>query len=243
MTTIFNVDNRVIHINFSEKSKHTYAVLSIDIGVLHLGISISILDIEYKLIDIIWIDLIDITKFIHNKPETRKTCKLNHTKTFTDWLEHVFYNNRELFDLADYILIERQPPCGFVVVEQLIFSKWRHKSILISPNSMHAYFKIGHLDYEGRKDFNNKLILNILSESLKHQLDNYDRIHDISDSICLMLFWINRKQIEYCKKLRKKMILERRYKIINDTTISTSDWLDLHKYIPRVIDYSNNKIY
>lgn len=240
MSTIFRIDDRVIHINFSETTKYEYAVLSIDIGVLHLGISISILDIEYKLIDIIWVDLIDITKFIHNKSEK---CKLYHTKTFTDWLEHVFYNNRELFERVDYILIERQPPCGFVVVEQLIFSKWRHKSILISPNSMHSYFKIRDLDYEGRKEFNNKLMLNILPKSLKLQLDNYDRIHDISDSICLMLFWINRKQIEYRKQLRKKIILERRYKIINDTTINTSEWLDLHKYIPRVTDYSNNKIY
>jgi hypothetical protein len=49
----------------------------------------------------------------------------------------------DFFEMADFILIERQPPMGLTAVEQLIFSRWRDKAILVHPRSMHKYFNIG----------------------------------------------------------------------------------------------------
>jgi hypothetical protein len=48
----------------------------------------------------------------------------------------------EIFNKANFILIERQPLNGFVAVEQIIFGCWREKSILISPNSVHKFFNM-----------------------------------------------------------------------------------------------------
>ena len=77
-----------------QENDYTYSVLSIDIGILNLGISVSTLDEEFNLIDIVNIDLIDITKFTHKSGPCKEKCTLNHTKTFSDWLDHVFQENK-----------------------------------------------------------------------------------------------------------------------------------------------------
>lgn len=214
---------------------YEYCVLSIDIGIIHLGISVSLLDKEYNLIDIIWIHLINITEFQHPKGITHKNCNLYHTKTFCDWLEHVFRDNFDFFDMSDFILIERQPPMGIVAVEQLIFSKWRSKSILISPNSMHKFFNIGGCDYEKRKEYVVKIAkIKITDKVLLEQLSWYGREHDIADSICLMLFWIKKKQEEYKKNERQKLINSRLMNIsVNGLKMTQAQWFDIHKYIQK----------
>ena len=113
-------DSESMDIGEDEIEGYRYCVLSVDIGVLHLGISVTTLDEDYNVIDIIWIDLIDITQFKHEYGVSRNKCKLYHTKTFCDWLNHTYQENFEFFNMADFILVERQPPMGFVVVEQLI---------------------------------------------------------------------------------------------------------------------------
>ena len=203
-----------------------------DICVLHLGISVSVLDEEYNLIEIIWIDLIDITEFTHGRYVSKDKCELFHTKSFCDWLNHVYQENSDFFEMADYILIERQPPMGLVAIEQLIFSRWRHKAILISPNSMHKYFNIGHYDYEHRKEQTEKIAKKFLTNNdLVEQLGYYHRAHDITDSICLMLFWIHKKQKEYTNKMRKKLIMERQIQLsMNMKKMSIDEWFDIHKH-------------
>lgn len=211
---------------------HSYCVLSIDIGVINLGISLTILDEEYNIQDITWIDLIDITNFVHERGPKKEDCTLSHTKTFCDWLNHVFQENIDIFEKADYILIERQPPQGFVVIEQLIFSRWREKAILISPNSMHSYFKIGHLDYDQRKDAVDKIArMKITNPELLEQIDFYHRSHDIADSICLMLFWTNKQHTEYKDKQRRDMIMQRRLPAHKGMTLD--EWFDCFRYIPQ----------
>jgi len=214
-----------------------YWVLSIDVGVRHLGISVSALDSDYNLLEIIWIDLIDITEFIHNFGTEKKHCKLYHEKTFCDWLEHTFQENQHFFDQADYVLIERQPPMGFVVVEQLIFSKFRDKAILIHPSSMHKYFSMGDLDYDQRKDRVTKIAkMKIQDPILLEQIDYYDRPHDIADSICIMLFWANKTQKLHLEEKRKREIMTRRMssKLKVGVNISIEDWFENHKYIPAI---------
>lgn len=215
----------------SESEDSTQCVMSIDIGILHLGISVAILDKEYNLIEIIWIDLINITEFSHGRYVSEEKCKLFHTKSFCDWLDHVYQENSDFFEMADYILIERQPPIGLVAIEQLIFSRWRHKAILISPNSMHKHFNIGHYDYDNRKKATEKIANKFLTNNdLVEQLTYYNRIHDITDSICLMIFWINKKQKEYTYKMRKKMIMESKIQLSVDMKKMTiNDWFDKHK--------------
>ena len=202
-TLIINIDESN-EVNERENKKE-YKVLSIDVGVIHLGISVSILNLDYSLKEIVWIDNIDITDYKHTKCLISQ-CKLYHTKTFSDWIEHVIQENKEYFDGSDIIIIEKQPPAGFVVVEQLIFSKYRNKTTIVSPNSVHKYFNFFDLDYDKRKEFSIKIADRFLSEELIERSKKFDRRHDISDSICIMLYFINKKQEEYKKIQRRKEV-------------------------------------
>ena len=188
--------------------EYSYCVLSIDIGIENFGISLTFLNKDFTLYEIGMIDIINIQKFSHNNV-CKKNCKLQHTKTFCDWINHVFQEYNIVFEKADYILIERQPPCGLVGIEQLIFSKWRDKSILLSPNSMHKFFNIGVFDYEQRKLKTEEIAKEIILKHSKliYEFLSYERKHDISDSICLMLYWIYNKQQEYIS-IQKKMEMD-----------------------------------
>lgn len=216
-----------------EHKTYHHCVLSIDIGIKHLGISVTLLNDDYTIMEIIWIDLINIQEFVHKDGPSRKECKLNHTKTFCDWINHVFQENMILFEKADTILIERQPPMGLVGIEQLIFSRWRNKAVLISPNSMHKFFHIGHYDYEQRKEQTTNICVKYLNKypSLIRKFYYYDRKHDIADSVCMMLFWINKKQTEYQDSQRKeqlKKIVYNRKK--NGYKMSVDEWFEQFRY-------------
>lgn len=213
----------------------TLYVMSIDIGIHHLGMSMSLVDKEYKLKNIIWIDLINITEYVHVNGPSKESCELYHTKTFCDWMNHHFQENRRFYEMADFILVERQPPMGFVVIEQLIFSKWREKTILISPNSMHKYFGIGGYDYEKRKELTDKIARNnITNETLLEKLGLYPRTHDIADSICIMLFWIHGKHEKYIHEQNRKRIMGlQTHMAKHGRKISNNKWFEIHRYIPR----------
>jgi hypothetical protein len=180
-------------------------VLSIDVGIIHFGITYSLLNEDFTLKDIIWADNIDITKFEHNKCSS-KECKLYHTKTFYDWIEHVIQENKEYFEDSDMIIIERQPPMGFVVIEQLIFGKYRSKTSLISPISVHKFFNLIDMDYDMRKEMSVKIGDKYLSKELLDRCKIFDRRHDVTDTICMLLYFINKKQIEYRKKKRLEIL-------------------------------------
>jgi len=192
--------------NIEEDNKE-YKLLSIDVGIIHFGISVSILNEDFTLKEIIWVDNIDITKYKHKKCLI-ENCKLYHTKTFYDWIEHTIQENIEHFEGADMIIIEKQPPQGFVVVEQLIFSKYRRKTTIISPQSVHKFLNFFDLDYDQRKEMSTKIGDKYLSEALIERTKTFDRRHDISDSICMMLYFIHKKQIEY-KKIKSYNMLTR----------------------------------
>ena len=169
--------------------------MSIDVGLIHLGISMANVKNDGVLLDIYKIELIDITQFTHRND--KKECKLQHTKTMSDWVDHLIQENQELFDQSDLILIERQPPSGLIAVEQLIFSKFRSKTYLVSPRNVHSYLNLTQLDYDQRKVYSEKIAYSFLSEEQRKQILRYDRFHDIADSICIILYWCNKHKKEY----------------------------------------------
>jgi hypothetical protein len=210
-----------------------HRILSIDIGIKNLGISVSIANEDFMLREILFIDLIDITTFVHPEGVKKKDCKLQHTKSVADWLDHIFVFHSMFFDQCDYILIERQPPLGLVAVEQLIFSKYRNKAFLVHPCSMHKYFRIGNLDYEGRKNETEKIcLMHLGSEALVEKYNNYNRKHDIADSVCLMLFWLYQARIKYEEEKRREK--ERNIKLtMIGSNMTMNEWFDQFRYIPR----------
>jgi len=204
MNTILQVD---MYSDYNPKDY--YYITSIDVGVRHLGISFSEVNHDFTLRQVIWFDCIDITSFVHLNDESKKSCSLYHAKTFCDYLEHVFYLHSELFDASFQILIERQPPQGYVVVEQLIFYRFREKVTLISPNSVHAFFNWGRtVDYEKRKYYSEQVAeLQLRDKPRAYLLQDFrchPRKHDISDSICIVLYWCAKKNRTWLIQEEKK---------------------------------------
>ena len=215
-----------------------YAILCIDVGVVNLGLSALIGDPKtLKFNRVVGIDLLDITKIPHPPDIPECQCTLNHSKTFTDWMEHVFQYYKDVFDGVDKIIIERQPPMGFVVVEQLIYSKYRSKCELISPSSMHKFFGLGG-DYEQRKEQSINLATRYLESNLQiwKEFENFSRKHDITDSILIGIFWFHKQHHAYLEIEYQRYIANLTIKTNNyggcPREMNIDDFLEQFRYKP-----------
>jgi len=157
-------------------------VVSVDIGIFHLGVVDAEVYSNYELNEIRSIALVNIKELCVNCPG----CSCRHSLCFIDYLDHL-YREFPCFDEADEIIIERQPPGGFIVIQELIMNRYRDKTILISPTSVHKHFSIGHLDYEGRKVESTATATAVLGRPIP-----YERKHDIADAVCQLLFHLAR---------------------------------------------------
>ena len=185
-----------------------YSILCVDIGVVNLGLAALIGDpLTLKFRRVVGIDLLDITKIPHPPEIPECTCTLNHSRTFTDWMEHIFQYYREVFEGVDKIILERQPPMGFVVVEQLIYSKYRSKCELISPVSMHKFFGMGG-DYEQRKEMSVQLGRGYIESNsqIEREFVSFSRQHDITDAILMGVFWFHTEHRKYLELEHQKYI-------------------------------------
>jgi len=180
-------------------------VLSIDVGISNLGYiygEIYFPEIEktskYKNlqynkeynkvqenIKIIDCGRIDITKVQHLVVK-ECDCKLHHENCIPDYLDHFIQEYSFYFNNCDILLIERQPPMGITNVQDLLFTKFRDKVLLISPNSVHKYFKLNN-DYQTRKKESEKIANGYLS-GFKSFINNI-RKHDISDALLMVIYY------------------------------------------------------
>jgi hypothetical protein len=159
-------------------------ILSIDIGIINLGYVYAEISPTIQVIDC---NKINITNVFHNKVPICKCC-LNHEKCIPDYLDHFIQENQEMFDNADTILIERQPPVGITNVQDLLFVRFRKKVKLVSPNSVHKYFKMDK-DYDTRKEESEQISLSYLNDFLSFQQNEIK--HDISDAMIMIIFYVN----------------------------------------------------
>ena len=179
-------------------------VLSLDIGIINLGYVYSEITvtndnfrpiankvINYN-IEVLSCDKVDITDVKHSIV-CRSICKLFHDNCIPDYIDHFIQENQEMFDECDTILIERQPITGITNVQDLIFSKFRNKSILVSPNTIHKHFYMSR-DYSVRKIESQQIAKKYLSSNI-NWINNI-RKHDISDALLLLLYHYH----QLCKK-------------------------------------------
>jgi hypothetical protein len=181
-------------------------VLSIDIGITNLGYcyseiqfpeitgskykslklneSYSFLEVN-KYISVLSCNRVDITKVKHNTVKFCD-CTLHHERCIPDYLDHFIQEYQMLFNECDVLLLERQPPVGITNVQDLLFTKFRNKVTLISPNTVHKYFGLP-TDYSERK---------IVSETIAGEfLVNFEKFtqnsrkHDISDSLLMTIYY------------------------------------------------------
>ena len=183
-------------------------ILSIDIGITNLVFVYSNLEFNVEFVDskckslilnsnyqlnkdaiqqnlsILNCNRVDITKVKHNLVK-RNCCTLFHDNCIPDYLDHFIQEHQLLFDQADIILLERQPPVGITNVQDLLFKLFRNKVKLISPNSVHKYFCLSK-DYDTRKEQSEKISLDYLSNF--NNFKNNIRKHDISDALLMIIF-------------------------------------------------------
>jgi hypothetical protein len=229
-----SLDDTEFIIESDDDEEEQKTVLGIDIGVRHLAFTLCTADSEYNLIDIVGLDMVDITTFPHHD---KKNCTLHHQKTFSDWLEHVFEYYKIVFDSVDQILIERQPIFGLVVVEQLLFYKYRHKTILVSPNSMHKHFHIGHFDYDQRKVEVEKICVRYLRlQPVKKEYNKFERKHDMADAFCIAKFWLDTKHKEYIIAKERERIMNIQMSMVG-SNLTMDQWFDQFRYRPRIHTY------
>jgi hypothetical protein len=98
---------------------------------------------------------------------------------------------------CDVLLLERQPPVGITNVQDLIFSIFRKKVQLISPNKIHKYFGMSK-DYVIRKQESEKISEYYLNDFKK--FTNNSRKHDISDAMLMLIYFYSEKITEINKK-------------------------------------------
>jgi len=220
-----------------EQIEHQYKVISIDVGITHLGISLGILDKAFHLIQLEWVNMIDITKFTHDFDLHEKDCCIDHSsRYFSDWLQHLFLEYETLFEISDYILVEKQPPCGLVVVEQIFMFKYRNKCHLVHPRSMHSFFGIGSAIFSGEDAYEErkKQTQIIAEKNVKwhpRAIEYYSKLsrkHDVTDSICLMLFWLREQNKIYTRNENINRISNIK---IKNTNMSALELMEQYRYI------------
>jgi len=183
-------------------------VMSIDIGITNLGFVYSevtfpdlsktckyknkILNKKYisnNNIKIINCNKIDITRVCHSVVPFCD-CTLRHERCIPDYLDHFIQEYSEYFNECDVLLLERQPPVGITNVQDLLFTRFREKVLLISPNSVHKYFVLSG-DYSTRKTESEKIAGEYLTD-FKSFTSNF-RKHDISDALLMILYYYKTK--------------------------------------------------
>ena len=173
----------------------TSRVLCIDIGVHNMGVA----ELERegssppRFLSGRKIDITD------NGGCRGEDCDLGHTGAMADWVAHLVRYDKDFraaSDQADLILIERQPPCGFRDCEQLLFSIFRTKAVLVHPRSLHAHFKIGSLSYEERKVAACRISNWRFRDSKVWQamLASHARQHDVADAALMGLWAFERRR-------------------------------------------------
>jgi hypothetical protein len=146
-------------------------VLAIDIGYHNMGLVLAESAAGPK-IEVEYVKKVSL--------EDYKYLKSND---FVDLVPLFVEDHQDIFDAAEKILIERQPPGGFTNIEILLHYMFKDKVSLISPVSMHTHFGMRHLDYDQRKE----RTVSIAEKYIENDIP-YERKHDIADALCMIVY-------------------------------------------------------
>lgn len=156
----------------------TTKLVSIDIGYSNMAIVELTTDFE---------------NFTVNNIHKINLYNFNETEVYKSMIKFIA-EYKELFNTADLILIERQPPQGLTNIQDILAYNFSSKVKLICPRSMHKHFLISKLDYVSRKQHTIKITSKYLKDFVV--FDNESRKHDIADAFCLALYYIEKNKKE-----------------------------------------------
>jgi len=160
-------------------------ILAIDIGYHNMGIVLAESDTGPK-IEVEYVKKVNLEDYKYIK-----------TNDMVDLVPLFVDDHRDIFNAADKILIERQPPGGFTNIEILLHYMFRDKVSLISPVSMHTHFGMRHLDYDQRKE----RTVSIAEKYIEGDIP-YDRKHDIADALCMIVYYNFRTTVHLFDKFK-----------------------------------------
>lgn len=164
-------------------------LLGIDIGYYNIGLVLA--DCNEADVKVLYVQKVDLSAF-----KTRDVPELS------DMIHAFTTEYKDVFDEADQVLIERQPPGGISSVEVLLHYIFRHKAILISPVSMHKHFGMGHLDYEERKERTEVIASKYIKGCVYYE--RLERKHDVADALCMILFQNYKNGLQFKKRTIEK---------------------------------------
>lgn len=140
-------------------------ILCIDPGLINLGY--SYVDTSSNKIKIIKRNKVDL---------------IMTGKTISDGVDKWISENKDMFNYSYKIVIEKQPPTGAaLVVQELLYSKFKEKVILLNPLTVAKYFGTTKCTYKDRKRANRKYA----NEYFDIKEDSFD----ICDSLCLSVYY------------------------------------------------------
>lgn len=181
------------------RKRNNYAF--IDIGITNLGFSIVSINTNWTNPTIEYVERVNLSSL-------EQIDSLQKGNELSDKVDRFLWHYRSLLDKANNIFIERQPFSGIKVVEQLIYKAYKSKAILVSPNSMHAYYgtNTSHgYDYKKRKihaiEQASIWIEKFGSPCAQKQWKLLDgsKLDDVSDTICMSKYVFHKIRKDFIK--------------------------------------------
>ena len=197
-------------------------IISVDIGVHNLGWCWCEIDDKTwdpKSIVVKSVGRRDITNHSHINV-SRTDCCLYHDNNMVDYVLHFKQDYGWMFDQSDLVMVERQPPGGFINIQDLFTLFWRDKIKLVNPVQIHSFFSMRNLDYEQRKVRSMSLASKYIGGEKEFILNT--RKHDMADAMLSIIWWVSKHREVYLAE-QKRLEIHRRRKEMNLTCIEDLD--------------------
>ena len=179
-------------------TKTSKLICSVDVGITNLGISLSKVEMEpeFTLENVIRSNTFTLPEI------TRKTCKKSHCVQYGDnsFSHHVRHFVEEesvnYFDLADLILIERQPATMYTAIEQLLNYIFPEKVLLQSPMTLHRWMGTVGLCRQQKKQESLRRAFPYVKNLPGFQNLKAHR-HDLADAVVYTLLYLDLEKEKY----------------------------------------------
>ena len=152
-------------------------LLSVDIGYQNMALVELLTDFNNFTVESVHkINLKDFNETLVHKSMIKFICKYS-----------------DLFDRADIILIERQPPLGLTNIQDILAFKYSNKVKLICPRSMHKHFMLSSSNYDLRKKQTESIADKYIVDNNIYNTN--ERKHDMADAFCQGLYYIEKNKV------------------------------------------------
>ena len=200
--------------------------LSFDVGLANLAFTLCELDDSLTYCTVVDARCVNTMIYTHESV-TEDECLLHHTKEAYDRIMHFIQEYAHIWESKKplkRVFIERQPICGLNHVESILFSEFREIAVKISPNAMHTWLKINHLDYDGRKVETVRLARIYLED-----LDGFNikRQHDMADALMILFYGVHLEKISTDKEA---LLKSQRKSFKRKVGVSMDEYFNNFKY-------------